>query len=296
MTRHLHRTALYVPAASEKAVAKADSLDADAVIIDLEDSVAPEAKDSARTRLASLPPAARLRVIRVNAGSTPWHAEDIAAAVAIAPHALLLPKASSPEDIWAFRRLIMLHKPVAAPAIWAMIETPRGVLGTVAIADALGHDGVLVLGLNDLAKETGMAQQRGRAAMLPVLSACVIAARASGVGILDGVFNDLADDMAFADECAQARAFGFDGKTVIHPRQIAAANAMFSPSQIELADARSIIAAFALPENAARGAIALFGRMVERLHLDMAVVIVAKAEAIAAKSSQQGGQDVPGLR
>jgi citrate lyase subunit beta / citryl-CoA lyase len=285
MNSHLHRTALYVPAANAKAVSKSDSLDADAVILDLEDSVAPEAKSGASAAVAELRPSSRLRIVRVNAAGTPWHEDDIAAGVKAAPHALLLPKASSPEDIWAFRRLIMLQRPKSAIAVWAMIETPLGVLNAASIAQALGHDGVLVLGLNDLAKETGMAQIRGRAPMLSVLTGSVIAARASGVGILDGVFNDLADDAAFAAECAQARAFGFDGKTVIHPRQIGPANSVFSPSPEDIADARAVIEAFARPENASRGVIALSGRMVERLHLDMAIALVAKAAAIAARES-----------
>jgi citrate lyase subunit beta / citryl-CoA lyase len=283
MTSRLLRSALYVPAASEKAVAKADSLGADALILDLEDSVAPDAKVTARTALNALPPAAALRVIRVNAAGTPWHEADIEAAIRAAPHALLLPKASSPEDIWSFRRLIMLQRPSAPIAVWAMIETPMGVLNTAGIAAALGPDGVLVLGLNDLAKETGMMQQPGRAPMLAVLTASVIAARAHGAGVLDGVFNALADGDGFAAECQQGRAFGFDGKTVIHPRQIALANAIFGPSQHEIAEAQAIVEAFAAPENAAKGAIALSGRMVERLHLEMAMGVLAKAALIAAR-------------
>jgi citrate lyase subunit beta / citryl-CoA lyase len=285
MTSRLLRSALYVPAANEKVVAKADSLGADAVILDLEDSVAPEAKAAARTGMEALSPATKLRITRVNAAGTPWHEADIEAAVRAAPHALLLPKASSPEDIWSFRRLIMLQRPSAPIAVWAMIETPMGVLNTAGIAAALGPDGVLVLGLNDLAKESGMAQQPGRAPMLAVLTASVIAARAHGVGVLDGVFNALADDDGFAAECQQGRAFGFDGKTVIHPRQISTANATFSPSETEIADAQAIVAAFAAPQNAAKGVIALSGRMVERLHLDMAKSVLAKAALIAARGS-----------
>jgi citrate lyase subunit beta / citryl-CoA lyase len=283
MTSRLLRSALYVPAANEKAVAKADSLGADAVILDLEDSVAPEAKNIARTALGVLPPATNLRVIRVNAAGTPWHEADIEAAVRAAPYALLLPKVSSTEDIWSFRRLIMLQRPGSPIAVWAMIETPMGVLNTAGIAAALGPDGVLVLGLNDLAKETGMAQQPGRAPMLAVLTASVITARVHGAGVLDGVFNALADDDGFAAECQQGRAFGFDGKTVIHPRQIATANTVFGPSEAEIAEAQAIVEAFAHPENAMKGVIALSGRMVERLHLDMAKALLAKASSIAAR-------------
>jgi citrate lyase subunit beta / citryl-CoA lyase len=283
MTSRLLRSALYIPAANEKAVAKADSLGADAVILDLEDSVAPDAKAAARKAVAALPPVTTLRIVRVNAAGTPWHEEDIEAAVKSAPHALLLPKSASPEDIWSFRRLIMLQRPAAPIAVWAMIETPMGVLNTAGIAAALGPDGVLVLGLNDLAKETGMAQLAGRAPMLPVLTASVIAARAHGLGVLDGVFNAIADDDSFAAECQQGRAFGFDGKTVIHPRQIAAANSVFGPSEAEIAEAQAIVEAFAHPDNAMKGVIALSGRMVERLHLDMAKGVLAKAALIDAR-------------
>jgi citrate lyase subunit beta / citryl-CoA lyase len=280
----LLRTALYVPAANEKAMAKADSLGADAVIPDLEDSVAPEAKDAARRALASLPEARAWRVIRVNAADTPWHELDIEAAVHAGPQALLLPKASTPEDVWAFRRLIVLRRPKAPIAVWAMIETPMGVLNAAAIAAALGPGGVLVLGLNDLAKETGMAQQPGRAPAQAVLTSAVIAARAHGVGVLDGVFNALDDEAGFLAECQQGQAFGFDGKTVIHPRQIAPANAVFAPDEREIAEARRIVAAFALPENDGKSVIALSGRMVERLHLEMARNVLAKGAAIAART------------
>jgi citrate lyase subunit beta / citryl-CoA lyase len=283
MTSRLLRSALYVPAANAKAVAKADSLGADAVILDFEDSVAPDVKATARAAIDTLQPPTTLRVIRVNAAETAWREEDIEAAVKAAPHALLLPKASSPEDIWSFRRLIMLQRPKAPIAVWAMIETPTGVLNTVGIAAALGPEGVLVLGLNDLAKETGMQQQTGRAPMQAVLTTSVIAARAHGVGVLDGVFNVIADDDGFAAECRQGRALGFDGKTVIHPRQIAAANAAFGPSEAEIAEAQAIVEAFAHPENALKGVIALSGRMVERLHLDMAKGVLAKADLIAAR-------------
>ncbi len=283
MTSRLLRTALYVPAANEKAVGKADSLGPDAVILDLEDSVVPESKVAARTAFETLPQPKSLRVIRVNAAGSAWHEADIEVAVKAAPHALLLPKASSPEDIWSFRRLIMLQRPKASIAVWAMIETPIGVLNTAGIAAALGPDGVLVLGLNDLAKETGMAQQAGRTPMLSVLTASVISARAHGVGVLDGVFNSIADDDGFAAECRQGRAFGFDGKTVIHPRQIAPANAIFGPAEMEIAEAKAIVAAFADPDNAAKGVIALSGRMVERLHLEMASALLAKASAITAR-------------
>jgi citrate lyase subunit beta / citryl-CoA lyase len=194
MTSRLLRTALYVPAANAKAVAKAHALGADAVILDLEDSVSPDMKEAARTALSTLASGQTTRAVRVNAAGTLWHEDDIVAAVKATPDALLLPKAGSPEDIWSFKRLIMLQKPRNPPAIWAMIETPQGVLNIAAIAAALGPQGALVLGLNDLAKETGMAQVPGRAPMQAVLTAAVIAARAHDVAVLDGVFNQIADE------------------------------------------------------------------------------------------------------
>ncbi len=283
MTRRLLRTALYVPAGNAAAVAKAASRGADRVILDLEDSVAPEAKAEARRGLAGFGGAGP--VVRVNAPSTPWHGEDIDAAVAAGATAILLPKASAADEIWAFRREIMIRRPPVPVAAWAMIETARGVLAAAAIAEALGPDGVLVLGLNDLAKETGMAQLPGRAPMLPVLTAAVLAARAHGVGILDGVHNDLADEEGFILECRQARAFGCDGKTVIHPKQIDPANAVFGPAEAEIREAEAIVAAFARPENRGKGVIALDGRMVERLHLEMAEALLVKAAAIAGKDA-----------
>lgn len=281
MASRLLRTALYVPAANAKAVAKAPTLGADAVILDLEDSVAPDAKPAARAGLPAFPGAAP--VVRVNAAATPWHGEDIDAAVAAGARALLLPKTSSADEVWAFRREIMMRRPSAPIAAWAMIETPAGVLAAPAIAAALGPEGVLVLGLNDLAKETGMAQEEGRQPMLGVLTMAVLAARAHDVGVLDGVFNDLADEEGFLTECRQGRAFGFDGKTVIHPKQIPPANAVFGPTESEIAEAEAIVAAFAAPENHGKGVIALDGRMVERLHLEMAKALLERAAAIAAR-------------
>jgi citrate lyase subunit beta / citryl-CoA lyase len=281
MASRLLRSALYVPAANARAMDKAAALGADAVIYDLEDSVAPDAKAGARHALrdAAL---AHQSVIRVNGAASPWHEDDIAAAAARQPAAMLLPKAGSPEDVWAFRRLIALRKPARPIAIWAMIETAQGVMNAAAIAAALGPGGALALGLNDLSRETGMAQTPGREPMLAVLTHAVLAARAHGAAVLDGVFNRIGDAEGFDAECRQARAFGFDGKTVVHPSQIGPANAAFAPTEAEIAEADAIIAAFALPDNADRGVIALGSRMVERLHLDMAVALRARADLIAA--------------
>jgi citrate lyase subunit beta / citryl-CoA lyase len=277
MTSRLLRSVLYVPASNARALAKADGLGADAVILDLEDSVAPDAKDPARDALSALAPASVPRVIRVNAAGSPWHAADLAAVVALRPAAVLLPKVGGPADVAAVRAI------VGDIAIWAMIETPAGVLQAASIAASLGETGVLVLGLNDLAKETGMAQTTDRAPMTAVLTQTVLAARAGGCGVLDGVCNALDDDDRFLSECRQGRAFGFDGKTVIHPRQIAPANAVYGPTEQEITEARAIVDAFAGPDARGKGVISLHGRMVERLHLAMAEAVLVKAAVIAAR-------------
>jgi citrate lyase subunit beta / citryl-CoA lyase len=272
------RTALYVPASNRKAAIKAESLGADAVIFDLEDAVAPEQKQEARALLAELPAKGDVyRVIRVNAAGTAWHYADLAAAVASLPDALLFPKVNSGQDIVDMRRNIAAVKPPKPIALWAMIETPQGILNASEISQAVAPSGVLVLGLNDLAKETGMAQVAGRQPMLTAISMSVLAARAAGVGILDGVFNAIENEEGFLAECHQGKAFGLDGKSVIHPKQIAVANAIFGPTDSEIAEAQAIVDAFALPANATRGVIALRGRMIERLHLAMAQNLLKKA-------------------
>jgi len=299
------RTALYVPGSNARAVAKAPHLGADVVIFDLEDAVAPDAKAEARRRVAEAlappadPPGAE-RVIRINGLDTPWGGEDLAAAIAARPGAILIPKVSSSAEVERVRAAIRALDATAAIPLWAMIETPRAVLDPLDIAAA--HDEALpltafVLGLNDLSRETGTRQVPGRAPMLPWMMNTLAAARAAGLAVLDGVFNDIADAAGFAAECAAARDCGFDGKTVIHPAQIAPCNAAFSPSNEELAEAQRIVAAFALPENAGRGAIALGGRMVERLHADMAARRLAFAAAITARGpapddSAAGGRAV----
>ncbi len=286
MTSRLLRSALYIPAIREKAVAKADCLGADVVIFDLEDSIAPEAKPAAREALRQLPAmTSTLGIIRINAAGSPWHEDDIAAAAHLPVHALLLPKVNGPEDIRCLKQLIALQNPRADLSIWAMIETPQGVLNAPAIAEAIRPRGVMVMGLNDLARETGMAQVAGRLPMIHALSTCVLAARAQGVGILDGVFNALDDAAGFNSECQQGKDFGFDGKTVIHPGQIDIANAVFGPTDDEIRAAKAIVDAFLLPSNAGKGVIALVGKMVERLHHTMALAVLERAAAIKKKGN-----------
>jgi citrate lyase subunit beta/citryl-CoA lyase len=276
------RSALYMPASNARALRKARELEADCVILDLEDSVAPEAKDDARAQAALAIReggfGAREVVLRLNGHATPWGAADLDAAVALAPDAILLPKVESAEDVLRVARRLPAG---CATRLWAMIETPRGVLESLAIADAVRRAtdrlAVLVLGLNDLAKETGMRQLPGRAGMLPWITTVLAAARANGLDLLDGVCNEISDAERLRAECEQARDLGLDGKTLIHPAQIAICNAAFTPGAEEIAAARAVVAAFADPALARSGVIRLDGRMVERLHLAMAQRLLRRA-------------------
>ncbi|MBV1706459.1 MAG: CoA ester lyase [Hyphomicrobiales bacterium] len=284
-----------MPGANARALEKARSLDADVLLLDLEDAVAPEAKAEARANVvAAVQQRAYGRrevVIRINALTTPWGRDDLQAAAAALPDAILLPKVSSPEVVQAAAEVL---RAVAAPPalrLWAMIETPQALFRLDSIAalhrDPAARLDAFVLGTNDLAKETGARLLPGRAPMMAWLSLAVAAARAHGVTILDGVHNDIADRAGFERECAQGRDFGMDGKTLIHPDQIAPCNQIFSPDAAEIARARKIVEAFDLPENKSRGAIRLDGRMVELLHADMARKTLAIVDAIAAKAQSQ---------
>jgi citrate lyase subunit beta/citryl-CoA lyase len=275
---------LYVPATSAKALAKVASLDCDAVIVDLEDAVAPESKTEAREALRTFfggdRPQGRELVIRINPLSGDWGTEDLLAARACNPDAILLPKVSGPRDILDVNDALDEMDADSELAIWAMVETPRGVLNLGEIAE-LGRNpsarlACLVAGTNDLAKETGVRVTPDRRFLLPWLTQIVLSARAGGLDALDGVSNDFRDLDAFAAECAQGRDLGFDGKTLIHPAQIAAANAAFSPAEPEIAEAQAIVAAFADPATVGRGVISLDGRMVERLHLAQAERLLAR--------------------
>ena len=278
------RSVLYVPATNAKALAKIPSLACDAVIVDLEDAVAPGEKDAARAALkdafAAIPKTVE-RVIRVNALSGEWGADDLALAASLEPDAILLPKVDTPRDVLEAGDALDEMDVPDETAIWIMVETPRALINLPAIAE-LGRDRAarltcLIAGTNDLVKDTGVLATPDRRYLLPWLLQMVLCARAGGLDCIDGVSNDFADLEAFARECAEGAAMGFDGKTLIHPAQIAPANAAFSPSGEALAEANRIVAAFALPENAGKGVIALDGRMVERLHLAQAERLVAKA-------------------
>jgi citrate lyase subunit beta/citryl-CoA lyase len=285
------RSVLYMPGSNARALEKAKTLAADGVILDLEDSVAPDAKETARKQVAEAVKVGgfgrREVFIRINGVDTPWHADDLTAAAHAAPDAIVVPKVSNPDTLELVgRRLLDMHTDLKT-RIWAMIETPLAIFNILAItAEALDSESRLaglIMGTNDLAKDTRARLVSGRAPMLPWLASCVAAARVHGIDILDGVYNDIANVDGFAKECQQGVEFGFNGKTVIHPNQIEPCNKAFSPSAQEVAQARKTIAAFDLPENKTKGVVSIDGRMVERLHADMARRTVAIAEAIEAQ-------------
>ncbi len=288
MVARPRRSVLYLPGSNEKALAKARELPADAIILDIEDSVAPEAKPAARQRIVEALKAGgfgrREVLIRVNGIHTPWGEADLEAAVAAGPDGVLLPKVDGPGTIMQAARILK-----AAPEktrLWAMMETPNAMLNAGSIAamaaDSATRLEALVLGLNDLAKETRGRLAPGRAAFAPWLATCVAAARAHGCDVIDGVYNDIKDLDGFRRECQQGLEFGFDGKTLIHPTQIDICNETFAPTPAEVAQARAIIAAFDLPENQAKGVLQIEGKMVELLHAQMARRTLAIAEAIEA--------------
>jgi citrate lyase subunit beta/citryl-CoA lyase len=285
MSNRPRRSALYMPASNARAIEKARALPCDVVILDLEDAVAPEAKPAARDQAAEAVRGGgfgrRELVIRCNGLDTPWGADDLAAAAACGPDAVIAPKVSSPAAIAACDAAL-----AGAPAhtrLWAMVETCAAILDLKAIAGARGGRlAGLVVGLNDLAKEMGGRQAPDRAPHVGVLALTVAAARANGLIALDSVCNALDNPALLERQCRQGAEIGFDGKTLIHPGQIETANSLFSPPEDEVAWARAVIAAFADPANAGKGALRVDGRLAERLHLAQAEQLVAVAEAIGA--------------
>ncbi|HEV7385007.1 MAG TPA: CoA ester lyase [Phenylobacterium sp.] len=277
------RSGLYLPGSNARAIEKARTLAGDVVILDLEDSVAPEAKADARALAADAVRTggfgARELVMRVNGLDTPWGADDLAAAAGAGPDAVLVPKVNSPEDIAAYRKALGPRT-----ALWIMIETCQAVFALDALGRASASEGVggWVVGTNDLVKEMRCRPGPDRGPLLPALAMSVMAARAHGLAILDGVYNNIPDLEGLARECAQGADLGFDGKSLIHPTHLEAANRAFSPEPEAVAWAQAVAQAFDLPENAGKGVLKLEGRMVERLHLAEAQRLIAVAEAIAA--------------
>lgn len=287
MTIRPRRSVLYMPGANERALEKARGIPADSLILDLEDSVAPDAKLEARERVAAAVQSGtyggRELVIRINGLDTPWGVDDLKAAAAAGPHAVLVPKVARPGDIVNAARIFAAMGGPEATRMWAMMETPMAIFNVREIASVhqVARLSCLVLGTNDLLKESRATATGGRFAIIPWISMAVLAARAYGLDVIDGVYNDFKDEAGFRAECEQGRTLGMDGKTLIHPGQVAVCNELFSPTPEEVRWAREIIAAFASPENAAKGVITVEGRMVERLHLAMAQRVAAIAEAIA---------------
>ena len=286
------RSLLFMPGSNARALEKARGLPADGLILDLEDAVSPDAKPKAREQIAAAIAAQgfgkREILIRTNSIDTPYWADDVAMAVTAAPDGILVPKISTVGDLNTIgHRLTQLG---ADPSIkvWAMIETARAVLDADRLSAAAQDPNTrlvgFVFGPNDISRETRIRMRPGRAAMIPMITHCILAARAHGLEILDGPYGDIGNIDGLAAECAQSRDLGFDGKTLIHPSHLETCNAIFTPPPEDIAEARKIIAAFALPENASRGAIQIDGRMVERLHAEMAKRTIAIADAIAARS------------
>jgi citrate lyase subunit beta/citryl-CoA lyase len=280
------RSVLYMPASNPRAIEKARTLPCDVVILDLEDAVAPEAKDQARAAAVEAARAGgfgrRELVLRVNGLDTPWGEADLKAAAEAGPDAVLVPKIGDAGDIARYDGRLA-HAPDHT-RLWAMIETARSLfhLEGIGAAAKTSRLAALVLGPNDLAKETGARMTPGREPFFAAFSLTIAAAKAHGIAALDGPFGGLSDEEGLARECRQGRDFGFDGKTLIHPGQIEAANRAYSPDPEAVAWARAVIAAFAAPENAGRGAIRVEGRMAERLHLTEAEKVVLISETIAA--------------
>jgi citrate lyase subunit beta/citryl-CoA lyase len=278
------RSVLYMPASNAKAIDKARTLDCDGVILDLEDAVAPDAKETARAQAVEAVKAGgfgrREVVIRVNGLDTPWGDDDLRAAVEAGPDAILVPKVNDSADVARYDGRIA--RAPEKTRLWAMIETCRCLFHLDGIGSAAKTSRLdcLVMGTNDLAKEMGARITPGREPFLAALGLSVAAARANGLSIMDGVYNGIDDAAGFEAICEQGLAFGFDGKTLIHPSQVEPCNRVFTPSETEVAYALAVIAAYALPENAAKGAIRVEGRMAERLHLAQAEKLVAVARAV----------------
>lgn len=284
------RSVLYVPGSNPRAQEKARNLPVDAIVFDLEDSVADEIKQETRDHVVDLVRAGgfgyREIVMRVNPARTEFFEDDMTATVKARPDAVLLSKVESIDEIFAAERHLRGRPETQGIALWAMVETARGLLDIAEIAASVrkpeGHRLTgLVLGTNDIVRETAVKAGGDRSPVLPWLSMAVLAARAEKLFVLDGVYNNFSDIEGFEAECAQGRALGMDGKTIIHPSQIEATNRLFGPTEAELAEAREIIEAFSKPENAKKGVISINGQMVERLHARIAERTLQHAALIA---------------
>ena len=279
------RSVLYMPAANERALEKAKDIQADALIFDLEDAVAPDSKEVAREQACAAAASSeygnRELTIRCNGLDTPWGKDDVLAAAAAGPAAVVIPKVDGSSYLDEISELLNQGGAPSSTQIWAMVETPIGILHVEEIAR---HErmSVMVMGTNDMAKELRASITADRRALLPYLAMCLLSARAAGVAILDGVYNDIKDESGFEDVCVQGAEMGFDGKTLIHPNQVAPTNEIFSPSLDELDFHRRIIEEFEAAEKDGRGGVTVAGKMIENLHVDEARRALAVADAIAA--------------
>ena len=281
------RSVLYMPGANERALTKAKDLPADALILDLEDAVAPDAKVEARARVCAAATSGEYGskevAIRANGLDTQWHADDLKAIAEAGPAAVVVPKINSVGDVAAVEKALEAGGAPDHTMIWAMLETPIAMLHAEEIAASSERLTVLVMGTNDLAKELHAEHVPGRAPLLSGLGLCLLAARAAGKVILDGVYNDIKDEVGFEAECVQGRQLGFDGKTLIHPSQLEPCNRVWAPGEDEIASSREIIEAFEAATAAGQGVVTVNGRMIENLHVDNARRVLAVADAIAAR-------------
>jgi citrate lyase subunit beta/citryl-CoA lyase len=278
------RSALYLPASNARAIEKVRSLPVDVVILDLEDAVSVDSKDLARQQCCDAVSrggfGAKELVIRINGVGTPWHEADVAAATAAAPHGVLLPKVNSPQDVLNLARRMDESGAHERTRIWCMLETPRGVLAAPQILESHPRLGVAVMGTSDLTQDLHALHTRQRLPLLTALGICLLAARASDLPILDGVFLGLDDEAGFRESCEQGKELGFDGKTLIHPRQVDICNSVFSPSDAELAHAHEVISAHAKARAAGSGVAVVGGRLVEDLHVTEARRVIALRDAL----------------
>lgn len=278
------RSVLYMPGSNARAQEKAKSIPADAIILDLEDAVAPDAKAAARETVCNSVQqggyGGREMIIRINSLDTPWGVEDLRAAVSVQPDAILVPKVESAEMVHKVESLMEASGALATTAIWCMIETPRGILKVADIAAASTRLGALVMGTSDLVKDVHARHTPLRLPMLTSLSLSILAARAEGLAILDGVYLDLQDTEGFRNACVQGLEFGFDGKTLIHPSQVEPCNDVYAPDAAEVDLSRRIIEAFAAAEKEGKGVVVVDGKLVENLHVENARRVVALAVAI----------------
>lgn len=280
------RSVLYMPGSNARAQEKAKALAADALILDLEDAVAPDAKAEARdivcANAASGGYGKREIIIRVNGLDTPWGKEDIVAAAKAGPDAILLPKVESAAQIHELEKIMEGAGAPKTTTIWCMMETPLGMLKAEEIASSSPRVDCLVMGTSDLVKELQAQHTPMRLPVVTSLGLCLLAGRAYGLTVLDGVYLDLADEDGFHASCVQGLEFGFDGKTLIHPKQLASTNEVFAPSEAEVAHSRKIIEAFEAAEKEGKGVVLVDGKLVENLHVEIAKAKVAMADAIAA--------------